>query len=177
MEEVLMEANEAPLRGPVVIDAIKRAGVHYVLAVPDLHTSNGLLRPIAEDRDLKLIRVCKEDECLGISAGLSYGDKRALILIQYTGMLYATNAIRAIACEHSMPICLMVGLLGHQGGSARDSKRLGLRIIEPILDILGIDYKLIDRDEDAPLVTEGVIKAYQTSKPTAFLITRRPVLS
>ena len=38
--------------------------------------------------------MCKEDECFGIAAGLTYGDKRALILIQYTGFLYAMNAIR-----------------------------------------------------------------------------------
>jgi sulfopyruvate decarboxylase subunit alpha len=172
-----MEAKDTPLRGPVLIEAIKRAGVDYILSVPDLHTSQGLLKPIAEDRGLKLIRVCKEDECLGISAGLSYGDKRALILIQYTGMLYAMNAIRAIACEQSMPICMMVGLLGHQGGSARESKRLGLRIIEPMLDVLGIPFHLIDSDDDAPKVTEGVAKAYESSRPVAFLITRRPVLS
>ena len=172
-----MEPNGAPLHGQRVIDAIKRAGVDYVLAVPDLHTSQGLLKPISQDPDLKLIRVCKEDECLGISAGLSYGGKRALILIQYTGMLYAMNAIRAIACEHSMPICLMVGLLGHQGGSARESKRLGLRIVEPLLDVLGVEHVLIDGDPDAPKVTEGVSRAYERSKPIAFLVARRPVLA
>ena len=172
-----MEPTETPLHGPAIIDAIKRAGVRYILSVPDLHTSQGLLKPISQDGELTLIRVCKEDECLGISAGLSYSDKRALILIQYTGMLYAMNAIRAIACEHSMPICLMVGLLGHQGGSARQSKRLGLRIVEPMLDVLGIEQVLIDSDDDAPKVTEGVSNAYANSRPIAFLVTRRPVLS
>ena len=88
------------LSGAAIIRAVKDAGVEYVLSVPDLHTSQGVLKRVASDNELKLVRVCKEDECLGIAAGLTYGNKRALILIQYTGFLYAMNAIRAVACEH-----------------------------------------------------------------------------
>jgi sulfopyruvate decarboxylase subunit alpha len=142
----------------------------------ELHTSQGLLKPIAADPDLKLIRVCKEDETLGISAGLSYGDKRALILIQYTGFLYAMNAIRAMACDHSMPICLMIGLLGKEPDRpSRESARFGVRIVEPMLDVLGIPYRRIARDEDVQVIAPGVEDAYARSKPIAFLIERRPV--
>jgi sulfopyruvate decarboxylase subunit alpha len=171
-----MNEAEAPLRGEAIIGAIKQARVDYVLSVPDLHTSQGLLKPIASDPDLKLIRVCKEDETLGLAAGLSYGDKRALILIQYTGFLYAMNAIRAIACEHSMPICLMIGLLGKEPDTpSRESGRFGVRIIEPLLDVMGIPYHRIARDADASLIAPAVDNAYAASKPIAFLIERRPV--
>lgn len=171
-----MEAAQAPLHGEAIIDALKQARVDYVLSVPDLHTSSGLLKPIASDPDLKLIRVCKEDETLGISAGLSYGDKRALILIQYTGFLYAMNAIRAMACDHSMPICLMIGLLGKEPDKAsRESARFGVRIIEPMLDVLGIAYHRIAEDADVAQIAPAIDAAYAQSKPIAFLIERRPV--
>ena len=171
-----MDEAEPPLHGAAIIAALKQARIDYVLSVPDLHTSQGLLKPIAADPDLKLIRVCKEDETLGISAGLSYGDKRALILIQYTGFLYAMNAIRAMACEHSMPICLMIGLLGKEPDRpSRESARFGVRIVEPMLDVLGIPYRRIARDEDVQVIAPGVDEAYAKSKPIAFLIERRPV--
>lgn len=164
------------LSGAAIIAAIKDAGVGYVLSVPDLHTVNGLLMPIADDPDLNLIRVCKEDECLGIAAGLSYGDKRAVVLIQYTGFLYALNAIRAVAAEHRKPICLMVGLLGKPPGLApRDAKRVGVRAVEPILDIMDIPHQLIETDADVPLIAPAIIDAYENEHPTAFLIGRRPV--
>ncbi len=171
-----MNEAEAPLRGEAIIGAIKQARVDYVLSVPDLHTSQGLLKPIASDPDLKLIRVCKEDETLGISAGLSYGDKRALILIQYTGFLYAMNAIRAMACQNSMPICLMIGLLGKEPDTpSRESGRFGVRIIEPLLDVMGIAYHRIARDADTDLIAPAIDEAYAIRKPIAFLIERRPV--
>ena len=166
----------AQLSGARIIAAIKEAGIGTILSVPDLHTSHGLLMPIAKDPDLRLVRVCKEDECLGISAGLSYSNTRALLLIQYTGFLYAMNAIRAIAVEHKMPICLMVGLLGNKPGEQpTTSKRAGLRAVPPILDLFGIPRDLIDTDADVPRIAPAIRDAYEKSHPTAILLGRRPV--
>lgn len=172
----MSEPAKAPLQGALIIDAIKQARVDYVLSVPDLHTSNGLLKPIAQDEELKLIRTCKEDETLGIAAGLSYGDKRALILIQWTGFLYAMNAIRAMACDQSMPMCMMIGLLGKEPDvPSRQSARFGVRVVEPMLDTLGIAYHRINEDADIALIAPAIEQAYAQSKPIAFLIERRPV--
>ncbi len=173
-----MQANtpQAPLQGAHIIAAVKQAGVKHILSVPDLHTSNGLLKPIAQDQELTLIRTCKEDETLGIAAGLSYGNKRALILVQWTGFLYAMNAIRAMACDQSMPMCMMIGLLGKEPDvPSRQSARFGVRVVEPILDVMGIAYHRISVDADAELIAPAIEQAYAQSKPIAFLIERRPV--
>ena len=168
-------ADTGGLSGAAIIRAVKEAGVEYVLSVPDLHTAKGLLAPISTDKELKLVRVCKEDETLGIAAGLTYGDKRALILIQYTGFLYAMNAIRAMACEQKLPMVMMIGLLSKEVGvPPQQSKRLGLRIIEPILDVMGIERHYIDLDSDVALIAPAIRNAYETSRPVAFLIGRRP---
>src|SRR6202163_206184 len=133
------------LHGSSIIAAIKRSGIEFILSVPDIVTSAGLLRPIAQDKALRLIRVCKEDECVGIASGLSYSDKRALILIQYTGFLDSLNAIRGVAVEYKQPICMMVGLLGHDAEKTpRTSPRYGVRIIEPICDDMGIAHHEIN---------------------------------
>src|ERR1700721_3786475 len=136
------------LHGAKIIAAIKDSGVEFVLSVPDIVTSAGLLRPIARDPELRLVRVCKEDECIGIASGLHYCDKRALILIQYTGFLDSINAIRAVAVEYKQPICMMIGLLGHEPERPpTQSGRYGVRIIEPILDAMGIAQDRISHDD------------------------------
>ncbi|MGA2892755.1 MAG: decarboxylase [Xanthobacteraceae bacterium] len=164
-----------PLSGSRIIAAIKASGVEYILSVPDIVTSSGLLAPIAHDKTLRLIRVCKEDECIGIASGLSYGNKRALILIQHTGFLDSINAIRGIAVEYKQPICMMVGLLHHNPGvSPRESPRYGVRIIEPILDDMGITHHLIGADADLAKIQPGIEAAYRDSQPVAFLIARSP---
>src|ERR1700752_5015880 len=99
------------------IEAIKRAGVEFVVSVPDRVTSETVLRPIAADPALKLVRVCKEDEGISICAALSFCDKRALLLMQQTGLLDSLNSLRGIAVEYGLPVVMMVGLLGHESGS------------------------------------------------------------
>ena len=163
------------LRGPTIIKEIKKAGVNYVLSVPDLHTSKGLLFPIAADKELNLIRVCKEDEILGIAAGLTYGNIRSVMLVQYTGFLYAMNAIRGVAIEQKLPICMMIGMLGKEPGvPPQQSARFGLRIIEPILDVLGIQRTCIETEADTPRISAAIDEAWRTSRPTAILIGGRP---
>jgi sulfopyruvate decarboxylase subunit alpha len=178
-----MEAGTAgqpkgELHGSSIIAAVKDSGVEFILSVPDIHTSAGLLRPIASDSALRLIRVCKEDECIGIASGMHYTDRRALVLIQYTGFLDSLNAIRAVAVEYKQPICMMVGLLGHEAElPPTQSGRYGVRIIEPICDAMGIPHHLISQDSDVAKIKPAIEKAYTDFFPVAFLIGRRPLSS
>lgn len=167
--------TQVALTGSKIITAIKQSGVEFILAVPDIVTSKGLLFPIAADKELRLVRVCKEDECVGIASGLSYSDRRALILIQYTGFLDSLNAIRAVAVEYKQPIVMMVGLLGHEPERLpTESGRYGVRIIEPICDAMGIPHHLISQDSDVAKIKPAIEKAYTDSFPVALLIGRRP---
>jgi len=170
--------SEVMLKGSSIIAAIKASGVEFILSVPDIVTSGGLLRPIARDPDFKLIRVCKEDECIGIASGLSYCDKRALTLIQHTGFLDSINAIRGVAVEYDMPVCMMVGLLQHDPNvTPRNSPRYGVRIVEPILDAMGIAHHLINEEADVAKIRPAIDAAYKNSHPVALLIGRRPAAS
>lgn len=166
------------LTGSLIIKAVKASGIKTVLTVPDKTTAEGLLRPISVDADLRQVSTCKEDETIGISAALSYSGHRSLILIQYTGLLYSMNAIRAVAVDYQSPICLMVGLLGKEPGILpTDSKRNGVRIIEPILDVMGIAHHVIETDDDIEKITPAINNAYETSSPVAMLIGRPPLAS
>lgn len=163
------------LVGGDIIAAIKASGIDYVISVPDITTSEGLLRPLASETKPRLIRVCKEDEGIGICAGLAYGRKRALLLIQHTGLLDSINAIRGVAVEYALPICMMVGLLEKEPGvPPRRSKRYGVRIVEPILEAMGIPYHEIETDEDVGKIKPAIDDAYAASHPVVLLIGRRP---
>jgi sulfopyruvate decarboxylase TPP-binding subunit len=168
--------DTATLSGAAIIAAIKVSGIEFVLSVPDITTSEHLLRPIAHDTELRLVRVCKEDECLGIAMGLNFCDRRSLILIQHTGLLDSINAVRGVAVEYQQPACFMVGLLQRDvERPPRESVRYGIRIVEPILDAMGIPHHLIDTDADVPLIQPAIDEAYRQSRPVVLLIGRPPV--
>jgi sulfopyruvate decarboxylase subunit alpha len=169
------EAGPRKLEGAGIIAAIKASGIKYILSVPDITTSAGLLAPITKDRDFELVRVCKEDECIGIATGLAYSGKRSLTLIQHTGFLDSINAIRGVAVEYNQPICMMIGLLQHDPDrTPRESSRYGVRIVEPILEDMGIAHHLVSLDADVPKIKPAIDKAYAESRPVAFLVGRSP---
>lgn len=171
----MLATNRPVLNGAAILAAIKAGGVEFVLSVPDITTSEGLLRPLATDRDLRLIRVSKEDETVGISAGLWACTRRSLILIQNTGFLDSINAIRCIGVEYGQPICMMIGLLEKEAGvKPTESTKFGVKIVEPILDVLGITHHLIDTDDDVAQIAPAISGAYEKSKPVALLIGRTP---
>ncbi len=163
------------LSGANIIQQLKASGVEYVVSVPDITTAAGLLAPLEKVASPRLIRICKEDEGIGICAGLAHTGKRALLLIQQTGLLDSINAIRGVAAEYSLPICMMVGLLEkEQDVRPRESSRYGVRIVEPILDAMGIAYHEIEYETDIAKIKPAIDQAYTKSKPVVLLIGRRP---
>jgi sulfopyruvate decarboxylase subunit alpha len=163
------------LRGSSIIAEIKASRIEFVVSVPDITTSEGLLRPLSQSAMPRLIRVCKEDEGVGICAGLSYTGRRSLLLIQQTGLLDSINAVRGVAVEYALPVCMMVGLLQKEPGvPPTQSCRYGVRIVEPILDAMGVAYHEIEQEADVGKIKPAIDDAYAESRPVVLLIGRTP---
>ena len=173
-----MSSQAGALKGASLIEAIKLAGVHTVVALPDIVTCESTLWPISRDPDLKLVNVCKEDEGVSICTGLSYCEHRAVLLIQHTGFLDSINAIRAIAVEYSMPVVMIVGLQGMENDRLpAESDKYGIRILEPICQAMELKYGWIESADDVPTLTRAIDDAYRESTPVALFVVRSPELS
>lgn|SRR5262245_6765065 len=164
-----------PLTAEAIKKEFKRAGIHFVVALPDRVTSHYLLKGLLSDPEFHVVQVCKEDEGVSICAGLYAAGHRSVFMTQYTGFLDSINAIRGIAVEGHFPICMIVGLLGKEPDVApTQSKKYGVKIIEPILDVMGVEHHLIERDADTQQIVPAIEKAFANSSPTAMLIGREP---
>ncbi|MEX0805145.1 MAG: decarboxylase [Candidatus Binatia bacterium] len=164
-----------PLTAAAIKNEIKRAGIHFVVALPDRVTSQYLLKGMLIDADFRVVQVCKEDEGVSVCSGLYAAGKRSILMMQYTGLLDSINSIRGIGVEGKFPVCMFVGLLGKEPDVApTQSKKYGVKIIEPILDVMGIQHHLIERDGDTPKIVPAIDKAFNDSFPVAVLIGREP---
>lgn len=158
-----------------IIREIKRAGIRFIVALPDRTTSEHLLKPMMQDPELRVIQVCKEDEGLSVCCGLYSAGHRALLLMQHTGLLDSINALRGSGVEGRNPVCMMVGLLQLEPGvKPGQSKRYGLRIVEPVLDAMGVEHHLLQSDQDIEKMAPAIEKAYGTQMPVALLIATEP---
>ena len=164
-----------PLSAHAIKQEFKRAGIQFVVALPDRVTSHYLLKGLLADPEYKVVQVCKEDEGVSICSGLYADGHKSVFMMQYTGFLDSINAIRGVAVEGHFPVCMIVGLLGKEPDVApAQSKKYGVKIIEPILDVMGIEHHLIERDADCVQIEPAIEKAFKNSSPVAILIGREP---
>ena len=164
------------LKAQDLIREIKRAGIRFIVALPDRTTSEHVLKEMIEDPDFQVVQVCKEDEGVSICSGLYAAGHRSLLLMQYTGLLDSINAVRGVAVQGKNPVCMMVGMLQKEPGvPPTQSKRYGLRIIEPILDAMQIEHHNIEAPGTEDEIVPAVERAYAEQKPVAMLIGREPI--
>ena len=164
------------LKAQDLIREIKRAGIRFIVALPDRTTSEHVLKAMIRDPDFQVVQVCKEDEGVSICSGLYAAGHRSLLLMQYTGLLDSINAVRGVAVQGKNPVCMMVGMLQKEPGvPPTQSKRYGLRIIEPILDAMQIEHHNIEAPGTEDEIVPAVERAYAEQKPVAMLIGREPV--
>ena len=170
-----MVAEVQSLEAARIIAGIKRAGIRFIVALPDRHTSAHLLRSLMADPEMRVVQVCKEDEGVSICSGLYATGHRALLLMQYTGLLDSINAIRGVAVELQNPVCMMVGLMGLEPGTRpAKSKRYGLRIVEPVLDAMAVPHHLLEVDADTAQIASAIDAAYARSGPVVLLVATEP---
>jgi sulfopyruvate decarboxylase subunit alpha len=158
--------------GSAIIAALKEARVEFVVAVPDIWTSAGLLWPLSKDPDLRLIRLCREDEGTSICSGLAYCNRRAVLSMQSTGLVDSLNTIRAMV-EYGQPICMLVGLLGRdQAKPLDDTQNYSVRTVPKLLDVMDVPYVVVDGPADVGAIAPAIDAAYERSHPVVILISR-----
>jgi sulfopyruvate decarboxylase subunit alpha len=163
------------LTADAIIHEIKRAGIRFVVALPDATTSHHLLKGLLRDPEVRVVQVCKEDEGVSICSGLFAAGQRALLLMQNTGLMDSLNAVRGVAVELQSPVCMMVGLLSKEPGvEPTESKSYGVRIVEPVLDAMGVEHTLVEQPGDVAKIVPAVEAAYARLAPTVLMIGRPP---
>jgi sulfopyruvate decarboxylase subunit alpha len=177
LEQILGGGTMAdyPLTAAAIKSEFKRAGIHFVVALPDRVTSHYLLKGLLADPEFKVVQVCKEDEGVSICSGLYAAGHKSVLMMQYTGFLDSINAIRGVAVEGHFPVVIIVGLLGKEPDVApSSSKKYGVKIIEPICDVMGIEHSLIERDADTGNIGQVIDKSFTNSSPSVIMIGREP---
>ena len=162
-----MTTQEVVLHPASVIAELKKNNITHVVWLPDSET-NFMFQLLTNEPTLDLVPVCREGETMAIAAGLWVGGKRPVVLIQNTGIFEAGDSIRGLGLDINQPLVMLVGYRGwSRHGLTTDS---AARFIEHILHAWGINYYLIETDDDADRISLAIEEAERTSKPVAVLV-------
>ena len=162
-----MTIPEAVLHPAAIIEELKKNNFTHVVWLPDSET-NFMYQLLTSDPDIDLVPVCREGETMAIAAGLWVGGKKPVVLIQNTGIFESGDSIRGLGLDINQPLVMLVGYRGwSRHGLTTDS---AARYIEHILHAWGINYFLIETDEDADRISLAAEEAERTQKPVVVLV-------
>jgi sulfopyruvate decarboxylase subunit alpha len=155
----------------VVYQALKKCGIGLVSALPETWLVH-LIRMAEDDPQMILVRLAKEEEGVGISAGAHFAGVKSAMLMQNHGFLASINGIVSFAQLYRIPLLMLISYRGHFG--ERDPwQTQGGGATEPLLRALGIPYSFLDDPARVEKrIAEAQTWAYASLHPAALLLTR-----
>jgi len=155
----------------IVYHALKQSGVKLISALPETWLVH-LINMAEADPDTTLVRLAREEEGIGISAGAHLAGVRSGLLMQNHGFLAAINPIVSLAFLYKIPLLMLISYRGHMG--ERDPwQTQGGRFTEPILKALAIPYDhLTDPSNVERQIKEAEALAESSLTPVALLLSR-----
>jgi len=155
----------------VVYDALKSAGVRLISALPETWLVH-LIRMAEEDPEMTLVRLAKEEEGVGISAGAHLAGVKSAMLMQNHGFLASINGIVSCAQLYRIPLLMVISHRGSFG--ERDPWQTeGGGVTEVLLEALRVPYERLDEPgQVARRIAQAQTLALASNKPVALLLTR-----
>lgn len=154
-----------------VYQGIKDAGIRSVSALPETWLVY-LLQLAANDPDMQLVEVAKEEEAIGIAVGAYFAGEPHVLLMQNHGLLAAVNGIVSLAQLYRAPLCMLVALRGHWGEPYPWHTRGGI-VTEEVLRALQIPFEYArDPARVGRQIREAHTFAHSALSPVALLLTR-----
>lgn len=155
----------------LIFDALKTSGVRLVTALPETWLVH-LVQMAEDDPEVILIRLNKEEEGVGISAGAHLAGYRSAMLMQNHGFLASINAIVSLAQLYRIPLLMLITHRGEMGERDPWQTEGGLVTI-PVLQSLGVPWRsLSDPSTVAKDIKQAITLAESSLRPVALLLTR-----
>src|ERR687891_1951006 len=98
----------------LVYDALKACGVRLLSALPETWLVH-LVRLADDDPDMTLVRLAKEEEGVGISAGAHLAGVKSAMLMQNHGFLASINGIVSCGQLYRIPLLMLISHRGEFG--------------------------------------------------------------
>src|SRR5258708_37533129 len=155
----------------LIYDALKACDIKIISALPETWLVQ-LIRMAEEDPDVTLVRLAKEEEGIGISAGAYLSGVNSALLMQNHGFLAAINPIVSLALLYKIPLLMLISYRGHFGERDPWQTQGGLAT-EPILRALNIPiWHLTNPDDVQRRIRDAQILAHASLHPVAVLLSR-----
>jgi len=156
-----------------IVERLDARGFHHIVTVPDF-VQLSVHELIDSSPGFQVVRCSDENQAIHVAGGLHIGGKKVAVLMQNQGLLNCLNSLRAVGLDAGLPMLLMIGQFGREfanvGQDPSLSRRRVVNLVEPVLDVLGIEHWRLDAPQDMPNIDRAMAACTAASRPAAVLI-------
>ncbi|MBZ5497064.1 MAG: hypothetical protein LAP85_11730 [Acidobacteriia bacterium] len=171
--------NNGPSGAPItppwacgICAGLHASGCREVVYVPDNPLSCILEVLVRDYPDVRATLATREEEALGIAAGLYLGGTRPALMMQSSGLGNTLNALGSLLVAYRIPVLFIISMRGGPDEWNCAQVPMG-RAVVPVLDAFGIQHMAIEHHGTAEeTVRAAASLASHTHLPVACLLPR-----
>ncbi|MDI6885287.1 MAG: sulfopyruvate decarboxylase subunit alpha [archaeon] len=151
-----------------VIEILKRNKIEVVSTLP-CEKISALLRLVAREEAFCHVGLNREENGVGISAGVYLAGGRPAMIIQSTGLGNSINAIMSLTVTYGLPLPIIASWRGVYKENIEAQVPFGMALPN-VLDALSLKYTLIEDSSQMESVEEAIQDAFAHERPHIALI-------
>jgi len=155
----------------LIYHSLKECDIRLMSALPETWLVH-LIGMAEDDPEMTLVRLAKEEEGVGISAGAHLAGVKSAMLMQNHGFLASINGIVSCAQLYRIPLLMLISFRGEFG--ERDPWQTeGGGVTEELLRALRIPFVYLDSpDHVATRISKAQTLSHSANRPVALLLCR-----
>ena len=150
-----------------IFNLLKKKGIKNFVGVPDSTMKYFI------DEGLKkgnIIITTREEEAIGIAAGMSMSNEKSLVFMQNAGFANSISTITSLVQLYQIPLIFLIGWRGYLSDDAPEHLKIG-KIQPELLKIIGLKSKVLT-DTNWKTNCDWALKQIKEKKSCALIIRR-----
>ena len=123
-----------------MFDLLLRNGVENFIGVPDSTMKHFISQGLKKK---KILITTREEEAIGIAAGMSLSKQCSLVFMQNAGFANSISTITSLVQLYKIPIIFLIGWRGFLKDDAPEHEKIG-KIQPDLLKNLNLENKILD---------------------------------
>jgi sulfopyruvate decarboxylase subunit alpha len=158
-----------PIVDDEIVNILLEEDINLICSVPCIMLAGVLER--LEKTSITHIPVTREEEGVGIAAGVSLSGKKPALLMQNSGLGNSINALLSLTKLYGLPLPLIISQRGGKGEKVLAQMPMG-KATPNLLKAARIDYVKIKKRDDLNKMRKMVHKSFANNRVTAILLLR-----
>ena len=150
-----------------IFDYLFNNGIENFVGVPDSTMKYFIERGFKKN---KILITTKEEESIGIAAGMSMSASNSLVFMQNAGFANSLSTITSLVQLYKIPMIFLIGWRGFLKNDAPEHTKIG-KIQPKLLQALSLQSKIIN-EKNWKASCDWALKLIKEKKPCALILKR-----